>query len=295
MKKLIVVLFIFISLSGYSQSKLRLFNGSFDQALDSAKIKGKHIFFITRSESCHVFEKFHAIVYNDNLTVEFLNANFIVFEYDMDKASNAEKKRLKKYYHSWRGFPQLYFIDENEKLITDLIYPLLINQKTHLDLWKGYKNIESDWKKIKKYKRKNKIDFECLKQYLTYRQIKYSSFDLIQISNILDKYFKNIDSSEYNLEYNWYLFQDYISIYSNPKVFDLVARNKLAFQETNGDKVVSDYLLENYQQYISWRKPEKVEKLANKYPYNSVPEAMKAIELYKKSQLIQSIIKHIDN
>jgi thioredoxin-related protein len=295
MKRLIIASFILISLSGFSQSRLKIFSGSFNQAIDSARTLDKDIFFITKSISCPVFEKFKAIVENDDETVEFLNTHFIIYEYDMDKASNVQKKRLKKYYHSWRGFPQLYFIDKDEKLITDLNYPLKINQETHLALWKDYINIESNWERIKKEKRKNEIDFEFLMKYLTYRQIKYNPQDLIQIKNILDKYFKKVSPNEYHLERNWKLFQNYITIYSNPELFDLVARNKLAFQESNGYKIVSDYLLWNYKQYINWRKPEKVEKLAKKYPYNSVLEAKNAIELYRKAKSMQTVIKQIDN
>jgi hypothetical protein len=207
----------------------------------------------------------------------------------MDKASETEKKKLKKYYHSWRGFPQLYFIDKNGNLISDLNYPLRINQETHLSVWRDYKNIELNWKRIKKTKRNNDIDLDFLKQYLPYREIKYSSFDLIQISNVLDKYFKRLDSSQYYLEVNWFLFDDYISIVSNPKLFDCVAKNRAAFQKLNGDSIVSNYLSRNYRDYISWRKEEDVDKMAEKYPYNSIQEAKESIEDYKKLKDLKSL------
>ena len=43
----------------------------------------------------------------------------------------------------------------------------------------------------------------------------------------------------------------------------------------------------NYQRNIDWRKPEKVDKLAEKYPYNSVPEAIQAVETYRKKKLFK--------
>jgi len=292
MKRILIVLLLVKSLTGFSQEELNLFSGNFDQALDSAKNFNKDIFLITRSFNCQVFEKFNTILTSDKESIEFLNANLIVYEYDMDKASDAEKKRMKKYYHSWRGFPQLYFIDKNENLISDLAYSLNIDQRQQLEIWKDYKNIEFNWKKIKRFKNNKSIDYNNLNEFLTYRQIKYSSFDLIQINNVLDKYFKNLDSTLYSTKQNWDLIQKYVAIYSNPKIFDLVAKYKSDFQKNIGDSVISEYLLSNYQSYIDLRKPKKVDKIAEKYPYNSVPEAIKAIEIYRRNKKIQSLIQY---
>jgi thioredoxin-related protein len=295
MKSVLIVLFLFQHLSGFSQEKLNLFRGSFAQALDSAKKVDKDIFLITKSLTCHVFEEFNARIIANNETIMFLNENFIVFVYDKDKSSEKEDKRMKNYYHSWRGFPQLYFIDKNEKLITDLVYTLSIEQQEQLKIWKTYKSIEKDWKSIK-YLRKNKIiDYNDLTDFLTYRQIKYSPFDLIQISGILDKYFKNLDSAQYCSKQNWELIKNYVSLRSNPDIFDLVAKHKTDFQKNYGDSIISDYLLSNYQQDIYWRKPEKVDKIAEKYPYDSIPEAIQAIETYKKNKQIQSLVKDAEN
>ncbi len=74
-------------------------------------------------------------------------------------------------------------------------------------------------------------------------------------------------------------------------LFDFVAKNRKSFQIENGEQEVSDYLLQNYQNDIRWRKPENVKKLADKYPYNTIPEAQKAIELYWASKNIQNTIK----
>jgi hypothetical protein len=292
MKRLFIVLMLVQSLTGFGQEELKLVTSDFDLVLDSAKKLDKDIFLITRSFKCHVFEKFKTILTNDKVSIKYLNANFIIYEYDMDKASDDEKKRMRKYYHSWRGFPQLYFIDKNEKLISDLDYPLRIEQQEHLEIWKDYRNIETNWKRIKHLNKCKNFDYDELKQYLTYRQIKYSSFDLIQIKNILDKYFENLDSINYSTKQNWDLIQKYITIYSNPEIFDLVAKHKSDFQKNIGDSIIYNYLSYNYLKYIDWRKPEKVDKIAKKYPYNTIPEAIGAIEIYKKSKNIQSLIEY---
>lgn len=294
MKRILILLLLAICLSGFSQEELRLFTGDFDQALDSAKKIDRDIFLITRSLSCHVFEKFKRILTDDKESIDFLNTNFIIYEYDMDKAFNDEKKRMKKYYHSWRGYPQLYFIDKNEELISDLNYPLTIEHKRQLEIWKDYKNIESNWEEIKHLKKNKTINYNDLNKYLAYRKMKYSSFNLIQIKNILDTYFRNLDSIQLCKEQNWDLIQKYITIHSNPEIFDLIVKNRLHFQNIIGDSIVSSYLSYNYQIYIDWAKPEKVEEIALRYPYNSVPEAINAIETYRRKKMLQPLVQDFD-
>lgn len=295
MKRFLVIFLLSQMIDGFSQEKLNLFVGNFDQVIDSAQKFDKDIFLITRSLSCHVFENFKARLISDNESIEFLNAEFIVYEYDMDNAPDVEKKRMKNYYHSWRGFPQIYLIDKNEKIISDIICPLSIEHQKQLEIWKNYNDLESDWARIKSLKRKKNIEYNSLIDFLTYRQIKYSSFELIQISNVLDRYFKCIDSTEYCSKRNWSLIQEYVTIYSNPEIFDLVAIHKNDYQVHHGDSIISDYLLKNYLQFISWRKVEKVDKMSNKYPYNIVPEAIQAIEIYRRNKTIQTIFKPIDS
>ena len=144
MKGFLILSLLIQGLIASGQEKLILFTGNFDQAIDSAKKVDMDILLITKSLSCQVFESFKKRLINDNESIEFLNTSLIVFEYDMDNATDNVKKKMKKYYHSWRGFPQLYFIDKNEKLISDLTYPLSIEQKQQLEIWKNYRNIEQD-------------------------------------------------------------------------------------------------------------------------------------------------------
>ena len=133
MKTILISLFLITSFSNFSQNQLHYFKGSFDQALDAAKTQNKDIFFITRSKSCPVFDVFNEEINADEETISYLNEHLIVFEFDMDKASENEIKSLKNYYNSWKGYPQLYFIDKNENLISDITYSLSYNQKQQLE------------------------------------------------------------------------------------------------------------------------------------------------------------------
>lgn len=294
MKFIVTALIFLLTSSIFSQNNLQIFEGSFDSALIQAKIQNRNIFFITRSESCHVFKKFRTKIENDSNSYKFLNDEFIIFEYDMDHSNKAKDKRLKKYYHSWRGFPQIYFLDTNEKIITEIVYALKINQDEHLTIWKEYNSFNNTWKSIKKEKRKRKhdndLDYDFTYKYILYRQIKNNSFEYLQIQNILTHYLSNIDTSELVMEHNWELIQKYGTLFSlNPKLIDIIARNEQAFKKNIGDSIVSEYLKDKYYCNLSGRKEKKIDKMATKYPYNTIEEAIEAIRIYKRNKVVQNI------
>jgi len=288
------LVFLLTSIVIFSQNNLQIFEGCFDSALIKANIQNKNIFFITRSESCPVFGKFRTTIENDKNTYDFLNSEFIVFEYDLDHTSKTDFKRLKKYYHSWRGFPQIYIINKNENIITEILYPLNISQDEQLIAWKEYKTLNNKWKSIKTEKRKRKhnndIDYDFIYKYVLYRQIIYNSFDCFQIQKILTYYLSNIDTSELVKEQNWELIEKYGTAFSlNHKLIDIIATNKQSFQKNIGDSIISEYLQDKYYSNLLGRKEKKIDKMAKKYPYNTVVEAQEAIQMYKRNKVTQNL------
>ena len=100
------------------------------------------------------------------------------------------------------------------------------------------------------------------------------------IADAIDKYFKHAPEEELFCKKNWKLYEEYVTIYSNPEIFDFLVDNKQSFQQVVGDTCVSSYLLTNYINSVWYKKENKVERMAKQYPYNEVPEAKKAIEIY---------------
>lgn len=275
------ILFLCITFSSFSQQHLQYFKGSFDQALKTAKTQNKDIFFITRSKTCPIFNVFNEEINNHKETVTFLNNQFIVFEFDMDKASESEIKSLNKYYNSWKGYPQLYFIDADENLISDIEYSLNYSQQQQLEVWKNYEQIEENWKLIKKNKRTN-LTLENVNRFIFYRQLIYSPYDLMQIQNVIKKYFESIDEEDYSNPKNWKLINEHIKHFTNPELFDFVTKNKIDFQKKNDSKKVSGYLIENYYNLYTFKSPEERKKLKQEYPFNTIEEAKEAIALYNR-------------
>lgn len=296
----IFVLLLLLKLTCFSQSQLQYFEGSFDQALDSASKINKDIFLISKSLSCRSFVKFINIAENDVETIEFLNSSFIIFGYDMDMASRDDKRRLKEFYHSRSDLANIYFVSKDEKIIAEIMYSVKISQDEQLSIWKEYKNFKTKWKSIKKEKRKrnrnNNFDHEFIYKYIVYRQIKNSSFEYYQIQNVLTNYLGNIDTRELVKENNWDLIQQYGTVFSlNRKLTDIIATNKQEFMKSIGDSIISEYLLDKYYRYIVGRKETKVNRMAQKYPYNTIDEAKQAIELYRTRKKLQSNIEFIKN
>ena len=90
-----------------------------------------------------------------------------------------------------------YFTDKDENLITDITYTLEYSHAENLEIWKDYLSVEENWETIKKEKRNN-LTLENLKQFLLYRNIKYSPYDLMQIKN-LDFYFQLTGPQDVNV------------------------------------------------------------------------------------------------
>ena len=273
----VLLLLVFIS---FAQSNLNIFNGNLDQALIEANNQNKDLFVITKSYGCPVFKTFEENINSHLPTIEYLNNTFLIYIYDKDTTSKEEDKRMKKYFRWYLGFPQLNIIDQHEEKIVEFNYPLQINQDEHLVVWKKYKTFQSDWKQIKKNKKKIGSNYDELIKFLIYRQIDYSAFELYQIKHALARYFKASEPTTYADAKNWILFEKYITLGFNSKEFDLVAQNRNQFQSINGETTVSNYLFENYLNFIKYQKAKKVTKLSKVYPYNTIPEAIKAVDAY---------------
>ncbi len=297
MKRLLIVLFLISKLTGYSQIELNVYTGDLSHALDTATKTDKNILLITGSNYCGYYMNFVENVLSDSSIISYLNSEFITLIFRADLADKEAKKKMKKYNKSWPGWPQFYVLDLNETLIADFSYPQYTSNEQFLEILYSYLTIEEEWIKLKKSSKKELLTLDQLKRFIVLRDLNYSSFGDIHINKQVSKYLNGLNSQNRFKAENWFLFNRYIKIRGlglDKDLFDFVAKNKDEFQRVNGEQEVSNYLAQNYQNDISWRKPEKVKKLAKKYPYNTIPEAKRAIELYWTSNNIQNTIKLIN-
>ncbi len=294
MKKILIALFITSTLAGYSQVELNVNAGDFSNALDSASKIDKNILLIIGNNYCGNYLNFVENVLSDSNIISFMNSEFITLIFRADKADKEAKKKMKKYNKSWPGWPQFYVLDSNEKLIADFSFPQYTSNEQFLKILHDYLTIEEEWLKLKKLSKKEQLTLDQLKRYIILRDLNYSSFGEIQINRQISKYINGLNIQDRYKSENWYLYKRYVKIRNlglDKDLFDFVAENRNEFQKVNGEQEVSDYLLQNYQNDINWRKPKKVKKIAEKYPYNTIPEAKRAIELYWTNKKVQGMIK----
>ncbi|MFO7656548.1 MAG: hypothetical protein R6W78_05740 [Bacteroidales bacterium] len=294
MKRLLIILFLISTLTGYSQIEINVNAGDFSNALDSALKIDKKILLITGNNYCGYYLNFVENVLSDSTIISYMNSEFITLIFRADKADKEAKKKMKKYNKSWPGWPQFYVLDSNEKLIADFSYPKYTSNEQFLKILQDYLTIEEKWLKLKKISKKELLSLDQLKQYIVMRDLNYSSFGDIHINRQVSKYINGLNNQDRFKAENWFLFKRYINMHDlglDKSLFDFVAKNKKSFQMEIGEQEVSDYLAQNYQNDINWRKPEKVKKIAEKYPYNTISEAKKAIELYWTSKKIQGATK----
>lgn len=294
MRKFLIILFALVTINGFSQMKLEVFEGILEYALDSIENTNKNVLLIIGSNYCGNYVNFTENVLVDSSIVSYINKEFLTIIFRADLASKEEKKQMKKYNKSWPGWPQFYILDSNEKLITDFTYPNYTSNEEFLMMLRKYQTIEKEWKEIKKISKKEQLSFDQLQEYIFLRDLNYSSFQLIHINKQISKYFSGIEPEDYSNKEYWSLFKRYVKIHDlglDPKLFDFVAKNKEAFQKENGVDEVSNYLLDNYIIDTQWRKEKDINKIEKSYPYNTIDEAKVAIKIYRQSKSINSLIK----
>lgn len=280
--------FLSVDLSANSYSNLNYYSNNFDSVLDLARKQQKDVLLIIASNQCQNHFRFKREVISDNAITEFLNNEFIVFIYYNNNRDSNLTHRLRRYNKSWPGWPQLYFLDYNENLITDIIYPLQFPKDEYFEIIRNYRDIELNWRNIRRTTRKPRFKLEDLQTYIMYRQLKYSSFDYILINRKVSKFLRSLRTEELtNIEY-WTLFDNYVNLYelgSDKELFDYVLVNRKLFEQVVGIQSVSDYLERNFTIITRHKSARQINRMSRRYPYNSVPEAISAIELYWKNKL----------
>ncbi|TAJ12549.1 DUF255 domain-containing protein [Marinilabiliaceae bacterium JC017] len=297
MKKILIILFFVFPLTSFGQVKVNLFNGDLNKALDTASIVNKNVLLIIGTAYCSHYIHFSEEVLSDSNIISYLNSEFITMIFRADLADKKSRKEMKKYNRSWPGWPQFYVLDSNKNLIADFTYPLNVTNEEFLKIIKSYNTIEEEWRKIRKEARQGQLSYDQLLKYIKFRDINYSAFEAIQINKQISKYLKGLNSKDCCNKNNWYLYKNYIKVHElgvDDKLVAFVALHSAEFKKINGEEEVSNYLLENYQREINWRKPEKVDKMASKYPYDTIPEAIKAVELYRMKEHTQRMIKEYE-
>ena len=111
MKKLLILLIVFLSFTVRSQNEINFREGSFSEIMKQAKAENKPVFFMFFAKWCSHCNKMKAEVFTDAAVAEFYNTNFICAKFDMEEG---EGKQLKREYNI-KAYPVLlYFSPEGE-------------------------------------------------------------------------------------------------------------------------------------------------------------------------------------
>lgn len=93
MKRLLIILFLISTLTGYSQIELNVNAGDFSKAFDSALKIDKKILLITGDNNCGYYLNFVENVLSDSTIISYMNSEFITLIFRADKADKEAKRR----------------------------------------------------------------------------------------------------------------------------------------------------------------------------------------------------------
>ena len=99
---------------GDTDTGIKFFEGSWEEALKKAKKENKIIFLDAYAAWCGPCKLMAKNTFTDEAVGEYFNEHFINFKMDMEK--NAEGPRLSRKF-ALRAYPTLYFVDKNESLV----------------------------------------------------------------------------------------------------------------------------------------------------------------------------------
>jgi thioredoxin 1 len=96
-----------------NETGIAFHRGTWDEALQKAKVEGKPIFLDISASWCGPCKKLKSKTFPDSEVGEFYNANFINVAFDGEIGEGIELARKYKI----KGYPSLIYIDSNGQLI----------------------------------------------------------------------------------------------------------------------------------------------------------------------------------
>lgn len=247
-----MTVFLTIGILGNLSAQMKLFQGSFDEALKKAKEEKKDLFVDFYAEWCAPCKAMEAQVFTQAEVGAYFNEKFVCVQVNVEDAKNKEVS--KKY--NVTALPTMLFINRDGKelrRVQGAVGPDVLLHEGKIATGDAL-SFEQLYEKYKK----NKKDLETQQQLLLeapgfiptqekYNQQKWS----VRVESIFSDYLKNkkIDHMDNPTDFMLLTLYYGASAKDDP-VFDYIAKNYRKFVQNVGKEQVAQYLIGINNSYI---------------------------------------------
>lgn len=247
-----VLAFLLMGIFGNLSAQITFFQGTFEEALQKAKVEKKDVFVDFYTEWCGPCKVMSQKVFTDPEVGDYFNKHFVSYKLNAEAPGQAEV--AKKY--GVEAFPTMIFMNVKGEVLRTVL-----GAKSPAALVREAMMVTGDMLTFEKLYEKSKKEKKNtdLQQELLFRAPEFIATQtgynrdkwMIRIEAIFPEYVKNKKLENMITAEDLYIISMYHNeIKDNDEIFDFLVKNYQKFGEIVGKEKIQDFILGLYNNYI---------------------------------------------
>lgn len=247
-----VLAFLLMGIFGNLSAQITFFQGTFEEALQKAKVEKKDVFVDFYTEWCGPCKVMSQKVFTDPEVGDYFNKHFVSYKLNAEAPGQAEV--AKKY--GVEAFPTMIFMNVKGEVLRTVL-----GAKAPAALVREAMMVTGDMLTFEKLYEKSKKEKKNtdLQQELLFRAPEFIATQtgynrdkwMIRIEAIFPEYVKNKKLENMITAEDLYIISMYHNeIKDNDEIFDFLVKNYQKFGEIVGKEKIQDFILGLYNNYI---------------------------------------------
>lgn len=247
-----VLAFLLMGMFGNLSAQITFFQGTFEEALQKAKVEKKDVFVDFYTEWCGPCKVMSQKVFTDPEVGDYFNKHFVSYKLNAEAPGQAEV--AKKY--GVEAFPTMIFMNVKGEVLRTVL-----GAKAPAALVREAMMVTGDMLTFEKLYEKSKKEKKNtdLQQELLFRAPEFIATQtgynrdkwMVRIEAIFPEYVKNKKLENMITAEDLYIISMYHNeIKDNDEIFDFLVKNYQKFGEIVGKEKIQDFILGLYNNYI---------------------------------------------
>lgn len=247
-----VLAFLLMGIFGNLSAQITFFQGTFEEALQKAKVEKKDVFVDFYTEWCGPCKVMSQKVFTDPEVGDYFNKHFVSYKLNAEAPGQAEV--AKKY--GVEAFPTMIFMNVKGEVLRTVL-----GAKSPAALVREAMMVTGDMLTFEKLYEKSKKEKKNtdLQQELLFRAPEFIATQtgynrdkwMVRIEAIFPEYVKNKKLENMITAEDLYIISMYHNeIKDNDEIFDFLVKNYQKFGEIVGKEKIQDFILGLYNNYI---------------------------------------------